>query len=507
MRATKDNNRSNILVVDDEQHICDIIVEALSAENYAIVALTDPQLALKHIEENPVDLVLTDLVIGDYSGVQILETTLANHSDAVVILMTAYPTLETAIEVLKKGAYDFLIKPFKLDILTATVKRSLKHQRIMRENLSLKGQVEFLKIFTASQTGIEIEKLLKLVVSACRRELQAQAAGLIEIDPDTKEPLRKICDCQEDKYSLSVLDEDSLTQFAYTRSTKPIIHSNADSKEGMAGVKIFISQPIFIRHKLHGVINLLILSRFGRITPGQVDVLALLTNAAASAIVNQRLYQNLQESYLQAIRALANAIEARDKYTAGHTDHVFKLAEQVAKQMGWDKMQMNHLRMGCTLHDIGKIGVPDLILNKAAALDEHEQRLMRCHPEVGLKIIEGINLFKPAVPYIIAHHERYDGQGYPQRLKGEEIPIEGRLLAVVDAFDAIMAKRPYRDGANLQKAVSELISNRGRQFDPKIVDAFVEIISRGEIDFREMYGRNEDTGFLKELPVSEKAPA
>jgi putative nucleotidyltransferase with HDIG domain len=502
----KDSNRSNILVVDDEQHICDIIVEALSVENYAIVALTDPQLALKHIEENSVDLVLTDLVIDDHSGVQILETTLANHSDAVVILMTAYPTLETAIEVLKKGAYDFLIKPFKLDLLSATVKRGLKHQRIMRENLSLKGQMEFLKTVTANQTGIEIEKLLRLVVSACRRELQAQAAGLIEIDPDTKEPLRKICDRQEDKYSLSVLDEGALSQFDYTRSTKPIIHTDAGDKEGTSGVKIFVSQPIFIRHRLHGVINLLILSRFGRITPGQLDALTLLTNAAASAITNQRLYQDLQDSYLQAIRALANAIEARDKYTAGHTDRVSKLAEQVAKQMGWGKALMDHLRMGCTLHDIGKIGVPDSILNKAAALDEQEQRLMRCHPEVGLKIIEGINLFKPAVSYIIAHHERYDGQGYPQGLKGEEIPIEGRLLAVVDAFDAILAKRPYRDGADLEKAVSELISNRGRQFDPKIVDAFIEIISRGEIDFHGMYGRDEDIGFLKELPVSEKAP-
>jgi response regulator RpfG family c-di-GMP phosphodiesterase len=502
----KDNKKIKILVVDDEKHICDIVTEALTSECYDIATATDPRQALKHIRENPLDLVLTDLVMGDFSGEQILEETLANHGDAVVILMTAYPTLETAISVLKKGAYDFLIKPFKLDLLRATVKRGLRHQKVMRENLSLRGQVEFLKIVTASQTGIEIERLLQLVVSACRRELQACAAGLIEIDPDTKDPLRKMYDTEDEDYLATVLDENTISQFTYTKSTKPIVRSEQVRQGNERRIKSFVSQPIFIRRKLHGVINLLVLSRFGQITPGQLDALTLLTNSAASAISNHKLYQELQDSYLQAIRALANAIEARDKYTAGHTDRVSKLAELVAQQLGWSPSQIHDLHMGCTLHDIGKIGVPDSILNKKSSLNEREQWLMHCHPEVGLRIIEGIKLFRPAIPYIIAHHERFDGKGYPRGLKGENIPIEGRLLAVVDAFDAILAKRPYRDGASLEQAVGELIANRGRQFDPQIIDAFIEVIRQDKIDFRQMYGRYEDTEFLQELTVSEKAP-
>jgi len=132
--------------------------------------------------------------------------------------------------------------------------------------------------------------------------------------------------------------------------------------------------------------------------------------------------------------------------------------------------------------------------------------LMNNHPKMGLKIIQGIDLFKPAIPYIIAHHERYNGTGYPRGLKGEDIPIEGRLLAVVDAFDAIMANRPYRKGANLKVAISELIAYRGIQFDPKIVDVFVEVLLEEQIDFRQMYGRDEDPSFLHELPISEKVP-
>jgi len=502
----KDNCKINILVVDDEKYICDIIVEVLSSENYHTVSISDPKQALEYIEQKPVDLVLTDLIMGEYSGVHILEATLANHSDAIVILMTAHPTVQTAISVLKKGAYDFLLKPFKLDLLKATINRGLKHQRVVRENLSLKGQVEFLKIANASQTGIEIDSLLKLVVSACKKEMSARAACIIEIDPGSKEPFRKICDSDGEEWGREVLDEATLQQFDYTKSARPVIQAETITKENEAAVKTFISQPIFIRRRLHGVINLLILTRFGRVTPGQLDVLTILTNSAASAIANHRLYQDLQSSYLQAIRGLANAIEARDKCTAGHTDRVSKLAGLVARHLGWNESQIHDLVMGCSLHDIGKIGVPDSILNKADKLTEEERQLMNSHPKMGLKIIQGIDLFKPAIPYITAHHERYDGTGYPQGLKGEEIPIEGRLLAVVDAFDAIMANRPYRKGAGLKAAVSELVTYKGIQFDPKIVDAFIETLSEEQIDFEQMYGCDEDTGFLRELPVSEKVP-
>jgi response regulator RpfG family c-di-GMP phosphodiesterase len=495
---------ANILVVDDEKYICSIIVEALTSENHHIVSFSDPVQALEYIQQNPVDLVLTDLVMGEYSGVQILDATLANHSDAVVILMTAYPTLETAVSVLKKGAYDFLVKPFKLDLLKATVNRGFKHQRIIRENLSLKGQVEFLKIINASQSGIEIDSLLKLVVSACKKEMSAEAACIIEIDPHTKELLGKICDVESDDYLPVILDETTVSKFAYTKSTKPLIHAEHVRQNGESVIKTLISQPIFIRRRLHGVINLLILTRFGHITPGQLDVLAILTNSAASALANHKLYQELQGSYLQAIKALANAIEARDKYTAGHTDRVSKLAELVAHQMGWNHSQIGDLLMGCSLHDIGKIGVPDSILNKTTRLTEQERQLMRTHPEVGLGIIRGINLFKPAIPYIMAHHERFDGKGYPRGLKGEEIPVEGRLLAVVDTLDAILSDRPYRQGESLKTAVSELIANKGRQLDPEIVDAFINVIRQGQVDFLKLYGRQQDTSFLKDLSISEK---
>jgi HD-GYP domain-containing protein (c-di-GMP phosphodiesterase class II) len=138
--------------------------------------------------------------------------------------------------------------------------------------------------------------------------------------------------------------------------------------------------------------------------------------------------------------------------------------------------------MGCTLHDIGKIGVPDAILNKPFPLTEAERKTMEIHPQLGARILEGIDFLSAAIPYILYHHERFDGAGYPGKLSGEDIPVEGRLLAVVDTFDAIVSDRPYRRSATPDAAVEELQRYAGTQFDPAIVQILVAVWQDGSIE-------------------------
>jgi len=329
--------KANVLVVDDESYICNIIQESLADEDYNLKVTSDPAEALDYLRRNPVDLVLTDLMMGEYSGVQMLDTALAEQDEAIVILMTAHPTVETAISVLKKGAHDFLVKPFKLELLKATLNRCLDHQRLMRENVRLKEQMEFMKVATATSAVGDIEKYLIGLARACLREMSAKAVGIIEIDPQTKQLIRKVHQTESDIYLPDVLDEATLFKFGYTKSSKPLIEAvNKGNGSGPVS-QITISQPIFIRRRLHGVINLLLHRRFDHITPGQLGVLTLLTSSAASAIANNSLYQDLQSSYLQAIRGLANSIEARDEYTRGHTERVCRMAELVARRLNWAK--------------------------------------------------------------------------------------------------------------------------------------------------------------------------
>ena len=494
-----------LLVVDDEKYICNMISDALSAEALELAVFSDPLEALSYIDKNPIDLALTDIVMGVHSGIEILDAVRFNNSDAVVIIMTAHPTLETAVSVLKNGAYDFLVKPFKMEFLKATINRGLEHLLIGRENVKLKGQVEFLKSAGfGSSIGENFEKYLEKVVKSCKKEMGAAAAGIILTAGDKEEPEISVYETDEEKHLNDVLDIETLLEFNYTKSPQPAVKSSAIISEGEKMHRLMISQPIFVGRKLSGVINVLAFRKFERVSPGELHILEILSNFAASAIANWRMHRDVQKSYMNAIKGLANAIEARDAYTAGHTERVCKLAVVVARHLGWDDPKIKDLIMGCTLHDIGKIGVPDSVLNKPHNLNEAEYEKMISHTELGLRIIEGIDLFKPAIPYINCHHERFDGKGYPNRLMGESIPIEGRLLAVVDTFDAIMSNRPYRAGASLQHAISEIASNAGTQFDPKMAEALFEVIRLEKIDISSLYHGSQEISTIPELNFTEK---
>ena len=502
------DQRVRILVVDDDAHIISVVTEALAAEAYDVVCLRDPAEAMRFLRTEPVDLVLTDMLMGQHTGVEVLETAIQSHPHVIVVLMTAHPTIQTAITVLKNGAYDFLVKPFKLDHLRATIRRGLAHQKVVRENFSLKSQVQFLTATSPLSSERDIDAHLLRVIQSCRTELSATAVGLLEMNPETRQVLRTLHSTDDPKLAAIVTSPTTLHKLAETQSSDPIF-----SPEVLAGGQSpcdghTIAMPIMAGNRLHGVINLVVCSRIRRVQAGQLDVLRMLAGSAGTTIVNYRLYQDLESSYLQAIAALTSAIEARDQHTAGHTDRVIELARILAMELNWDSRKIEDLVMGCTLHDVGKIAIPDAILNKNGALTAEERERMLRHPLDGLKIIANVDRLKPAIPYVLSHHERWDGRGYPRGLKGEEIPIEGRILAVADTFDAILSDRPYRKGATIRYAIEEIRRSAGTQLDPEMVDVFLRLIESGKTDLRALYGRHRDVGEFTATPVvvSETVP-
>jgi len=484
------NEMKNIVVVDDEKYVCNIIMEALSEfENFRVHKFTDPAEAISFIAENGIDLVLTDLVMGDHSGVQILETTLINHPDAVVILMTGYPTVKTAISVLKKGGYDYLIKPFKLEDLKSTIRRGLDHQRVKRENVELRSQLELMKISDDFTRGVKLYPLLSRIVGSAVQELTGQAASLILLDRKAeKYRLRCLSGTAPDGAVEEFLRGEGPQGALSLKKDKPHIHNDEVELNGGIHKRSLVVHPLISKGRNIGYLSLVYADRFHFISPGQERLVSLLASTAASATESHYMTKNLRTSYLQTIKALANAIEARDRYTAGHTDRVYRVAKATARKLGWRSAKLMELRNGCILHDIGKIGIPDAILNKPGRLTEDERAMMNKHPETGAGILAGIPFLEPVIPYVISHHERFDGTGYPGGLAGENIPIEGRLLAVVDTFDAIMSDRPYRPAADASRALDELIKFKNIQFDPAVVDAFIEAYREGRINCAAIYG-------------------
>jgi putative nucleotidyltransferase with HDIG domain len=210
------------------------------------------------------------------------------------------------------------------------------------------------------------------------------------------------------------------------------------------------------------------------------EVMATFCRQAAVALENARLYGALEDAYVETIVALANAMDARDAYTADHSERLAAWAEATARELGCSEEEIQAVRWAALLHDIGKIGVPDHILRKPGPLDETEWEVIRRHPEVGARIVAPVKKLAAVVPIIRAHQEHWDGSGYPDGLKGEAIPLGARIVAVVDAYGAIVDERPYKPARSHEEAVAELRRCAGTQFDPRVVEAFLKTMMNAE---------------------------
>ena len=208
-----------------------------------------------------------------------------------------------------------------------------------------------------------------------------------------------------------------------------------------------------------------------------------LVNAVQSRLTRFRQLQmaQMESAYQYALTALANGIEVRDRYTRGHVERVTNYGLAIAEQLGWHGKRLEALRFGAILHDIGKIFVKEEILSKAGMLTESEREEMLHHPDNGAEMIGDIAYLQVAIPVIRYHHERWDGSGYPQGLVGEQIPIEARLIALADVFDAMTTDRPYHLAEKLETAYDYILSMSGKHFDPMIVHAFQRLWEVGKI--------------------------
>lgn len=187
-------------------------------------------------------------------------------------------------------------------------------------------------------------------------------------------------------------------------------------------------------------------------------------------------YEKLEHAYLESIETLRYTIEAKDIYTRGHSDRVSEISVLIGKKLGLSEQDLNTLRIGGLFHDIGKIGVPDSILQKADKLTDDEYSQIKQHPNIGVHILSNATIFKDILPIVEHHHERYDGRGYPSGLVGENIPYLARIASIADSFDAMSSRRAYRDSLPKEKILSEFMRGRGTQFDPSIDDVFIDIL-------------------------------
>jgi putative nucleotidyltransferase with HDIG domain len=229
--------------------------------------------------------------------------------------------------------------------------------------------------------------------------------------------------------------------------------------------------------------------RFGRQVPvtvrNEIGELAYTFNHMSRELEsydheNRRLIAALEAGYLATLRGLASAIDAKDPSTRGHSQRVAELAVAVGRELGLSENEQKVLAYGGLLHDVGKIGIPESILHKSAALADDELIRMRSHPAIGAEILRGIEFLDAALPAVRSHHERWDGEGYPDGLAGEKIPLVARIVNAADTYDACTSERPYQPSLTPARTLEVILALRGRQIDPGVCDALVRVVRRSE---------------------------
>jgi len=237
-----------------------------------------------------------------------------------------------------------------------------------------------------------------------------------------------------------------------------------------------MSVPLIVGKELLGVINISLKDRSRVFTKNDLSLFETFSNEISIALKNYQLITKIKENVIQTLKAFVATIDAKDNYTKNHSQNISNIAGLIAYKYGLDDEKTEEIMIAGLVHDIGKIGIPDKILNKNGRLNNDEFEVIKKHPAISADIIGKIEDFQYIVPLILYHHERWDGKGYPSGLKGSKIPIGARILNIADTYDALISNRPYRKALSKVKAIEEIKRNIKSQFDPELTKIFLKII-------------------------------
>lgn len=454
-----------ILVVDDDPLIRQLCRDILKGLGFEIMDTGNPLEAINLWDSSPFDLVITDIKMPVMSGLELMARIKEKSPDAAFVVITGHGDYRLAVEAIKLGVYDFINKPFRREDLEMTV-------RDVIYKLDLLNEINRLKMFTRLHMAsneimhtFDINTAVRFGLENALKETKASEGVIYLYEPDSGS-FNKLYSIPED---LEI--PEPLLERAF-KSDIPVV------EEG--GVTAAIGS---MKRNL-GVLGLRYVN--GRLGTADPEAVAVISRILGITIDNILLFKDLknkirevEDLLLNIIKVLSNALDAKSPWTKGHSERVSRYALMIAEELGLDREAKNTLQMAALLHDIGKIGMYDYILNKPDKLLPQEFEIVKLHPVKGAEILKPISHLQEVIKVISHHHEHYDGSGYPDGLKGEDIPLLSRILQVADAFDAMTSERPYRKIPGRKKAIEELKACAGRQFDPRVVDAFMRSINRG----------------------------
>lgn len=492
-----------ILVVDDETSILDVSAKVLAKEGYLVATASSGYEALEIAKEEAFDLLVTDIVMPNMDGLELLRRLRELYPDVVTIVITGYGTIDNAINCLKEGSQAFIIKPFTPDELKIAVTQALGKSRRVRDDMRLRMLMPLLEISRCLISEMNLAGLLSQAVKLLLREMKSDMVSLILLDEKTQEPSIKL--------SQGLAKEMFNTVRCVVQRAEPILWPDTtdvapqiQSEINENSIGTLLCRPILLKGKVIGVFILARLAEKEPYRRSDLELLSMFCNQIALVIENIKLFdkvskqkgkleeackrlkeqataleernQQLQNAYLEIVKTLALTLEAGDPYTRGHSERVSQLARQIAFQLNLSEKERELIDIAARIHDIGKLSISNEILLKNDVLTPSERAEIQLHPVKTVEMLRFLDFLKDALPMIEHHHEHYDGKGYPRGLKGEQIPLGARILAVADAYDALTSQRPYRPAMSNEQAVEILKQGAGTQWDTVVVEAFLAVL-------------------------------
>ncbi|MCX7816235.1 MAG: HD domain-containing protein [Syntrophales bacterium] len=460
------NKTLRLLIVDDSEDDATLMLWTLKREGYNCISkvVDQEEEFRKALQEGVWDIVICDYSLPRFNGIKALQILKEKGLDIPFILVSGVIGEETAVDALKAGAWDFVLKD-RLTRLAPVVERSLReaeHKRKLKEDEELlrKAYRDLETIFKAigyptmildtNYRILDANRVVTMITGLEKEELVGQycykvfySGGISNSSPPLNCPMREL-----------------------------LSNGGRDNAQGevewKVGYFIVNCTPVFDdRGEIEKVIHV------------------------ATDITERKEWENERKATIKRTRdvliafvnAMASAVEKRDPYTFGHQRRVAKLAQAIAESMDFPRDMVDGIYLAGLVHDIGKISVPSEILSKPSTLTEIEFQLIKTHPGVGWDILKNIDFPWPIARIILEHHERIDGSGYPNGIKGEEILIEARILAVADVVEAMVSHRSYRPALGIEEALLHIMTHSGSLYDPRVVDACVKLFREGRFHF------------------------
>jgi putative nucleotidyltransferase with HDIG domain len=467
--------KARILVVDDETSIRELCSRILG-RMYTVAVAGDGPTALAMARAQVPDLVLTDIRMPGISGLEAARQIIADAPDVSVVVMTGFNDFDNLRETVKLGVNGFIMKPFTPDDLLKTIGEGLRKGLHFRRNTRLRALRPLLEVRSDKLDEDDQGRVFQLITETALNELDATTVSLLALAENGQELTVTTSAAAGDETVTTTGPADRAKSSTWKIAPGDLLTTDG-IPEAVADDTGTLSIPLQTGGNIVGVLT----ASREKFSSTDRDALRLIAAQGAMTIENIRLSRRLRRSHRNAVYGLAAIVDLRDHPTRGHSDRLAQYAVAIGTRLGLRADRVEDLKIAALLHDIGKIGIDDGVLRKPGDLTAEEYDWMKTHTLMGAKILAMMEFSSRVVEAVLFHHERVDGSGYPLGMRGDQIPIEARILAGADALESMTSTRSYRVAMPVRQAVTELAAGRGTQFDPQVVDALLACLQAGDL--------------------------